>query len=230
MQLIMRQQINLLQRTPQLRVHLSARSMLLACSVLLGALLGVWLYAGLAVSRLQQQVELLQQQQQTQERIRSLAGSLYGERVDAAALQQQVAQLRQSLRDRQQSLRLLRTRVPVMRQQGFAGRLTALAQLHVEGVWLDEVVLGGGHGIQSLSGRSLTPALVANYLRALSAAPPLSGTRFDDVRILGAKHFDEQDEGVKEAPRQATTGVRFQAGNRSGNAAAAGTVFMGNAT
>jgi hypothetical protein len=208
--------------------------LLVASSALLAVLLSIWTYGQLAVTRLQHQVELFQQQQQVQANLVNTARSMFSEKIDQATLQQQVAQLKQSLQDRQQALTLLRNR-PATAQQGFAARLQALAHPHVPGVWLEGVTLDTQPGVQSLTGRSLNPALVAGYLRALGSEPALAGTRFSDVRILGPKYVDSTDiaAGTGEANPPAIdssfSGVRFRVDNRLNTAALPGSA-NGNAT
>lgn len=213
----MRQQINLYQRARPIYMQISARSVLLANGILLAALLSIWTYGQFAVTRLQRQVELLQQQQQAQQNLMHSVSALYREKIDPATLQQQVAQLEQTLQDRQQALVLLRNRTPAA-QQGFAGRLQALAHPHIDGVWLEGVALDGRPGIQSLRGRSLDPALVATYLRALGNEPALAGTRFTEVQILGSRYVDPKDVDTDSANRvnavQPGNGVRFRVDNR----------------
>lgn len=184
--------------------------------------------------RLQRQVDLLQQQQQTQANFANIANTLYQEKIDSPALLQQVAQLKQSLQDHQQALALLSRRTPTA-QQGFANRLQALAHPHIDGVWLEGITLDSQPGIQSLRGRSLDPTLVATYLRALGSEPALVGTRFTDVQILGPKYVAPKDVSEGSAAgaetstaAQATTGIRFSVDNRP-SIASAGTV-TGSAT
>jgi hypothetical protein len=188
----MRQQINLYQRARRTQLPVSAHSVMFASVALLAVLLSIWSYGQFAVIRLQHQVELFQQQQQSQANLVNAARASYGEKIDLAVLQQEVTQLKQSLHDRQQALLLLRDR-PAAVQQGFAIRLQALAHPHVEGVWLEGITLNDQPGIDSLTGRSLNPTLVAGYLRALGSEPALAGTRFTDVLILGSKHVDAKD-------------------------------------
>jgi hypothetical protein len=218
----MRQHINLYQRARPIHTQVSARSLLLVCSILLVALLAIWGYGQYAIVRLQHQVDALQQQQQVQANFANITNTLYQEKIDSAALLQQVAQLKQTLQDHQQALALLRHRTPAA-QQGFANRLQALAHPHIDGVWLEGIILDGQPGIQSLRGRSLDPALVATYLRALGSEPALTGTRFNDVRILGPKYVEPKDSDAASIVHadtttpttdRAITGIRFSVDNR----------------
>jgi len=120
----MRQQINLYQRARRVHMQVSAHSLLWTGSALLAVLLSIWAYGQFAVTRLQHQVNLLQQQQAAQASLESSARTLYSEKIDLVVLQQQVTQLKQSLQDRQQALSLLRQRPPAV-QQGFSARLQA---------------------------------------------------------------------------------------------------------
>lgn len=218
----MRQQINLYQRARSVQMPVSAGSLLVASTALVAVLLSIWTYGVVAVNRLQQQVQLLEQQQQAQADLAAAAQALYSEKIDATTLHAQVAELQQSLKDKEQALLLLRSR-PAIATQGFAVRLQALAHPHIEGVWLDGVALNDRPGIQRLTGRSLSPDLVAQYLHALGGETALSGTRFTDVNILNAKYADvDKDESGEDAHatetssaaapvlKQAFTGVRFR--------------------
>jgi multidrug efflux pump subunit AcrA (membrane-fusion protein) len=216
----MRQQINLYQRARTVRMPVSASSLLVASTALVAALLSIWVYGQFAVTRLQRQVEALERQQQAQATLATAAQALYSEKIDATTLHAQVAELQQSLADRDQALLLLRAR-PAIATQGFAVRLQALAHPHIDGVWLDGVVLNERPGIQRLTGRSLNAELVAKYLRALGGERALTGTRFTDVRIQNAKYVEvdkreadagnsDADNTVGAAPTQTFTGVRFR--------------------
>jgi hypothetical protein len=208
----MRQEINLYQRPSQVQAALSASTLLVATVLIAMVLLCIYGYGQFTVTRLQHQVDVYLQQQQLQAQLAEAGDVLIAGRVDQAALQLQVKQLTQTVQHRQQALNLLRTGTPVV-QAGFAARLAALAHPHVAGVWLDGVMLNDAPGIQSLSGRSLNPALVAGYLRALGTEPALSGTRFSAVRILGPKYVDKEangDAGEQTPAAAPSPGVSFR--------------------
>jgi len=85
----------------------------------------------------------------------------------------------------------------------FAARLEGLARQHVDGVWLDHLTLGGTANALSISGTTVTPALVPQYLRELAADPALRGAQIDEFVI---------EQPSAKSP-SASGGLRFRASN-----------------
>src|SRR6185369_13529064 len=85
----------------------------------------------------------------------------------------------------------------------FAARLEGLARQHVEGVWLDHLTLGGTANALSLSGTTVNPTLVPEYLHNLAADPALRGAQIDEFVIEQPSPKSVQ-----------ASGLRFRASNQ----------------
>jgi len=70
---------------------------------------------------------------------------------------------------------------------GFAARLEALARRQIEGLWLQDVAVGGGEGRLALRGATLDANLLPRYLAALAEEPAFTGVRFDTLDIRRAR-------------------------------------------
>jgi hypothetical protein len=179
----MRQQVNLYQ--PIFRPHhkpFAAVTALAAVGLVVVALLATWGYGFMRVTHLGQDLVRLRALQQQQLQIAASAGTARLGQPSPIVLQAQANQLLADLKQRQQALAVLRSGA-AGDAGGFARRLEALAHRHIDGLWLDHIVLVGGAGVASLSGRTLNPDLVPVYLQALTAESALAGTRFEAFGI-----------------------------------------------
>lgn len=182
----MRQQINLYQPIFRAERKLcSAATVGIAAGLLLLTYVGIWSYGSVKVARLAQHVHGVQAQAQAQEAMVAEAASLRAQRAKPAAVEARIAQLSTQLTQRTRALEVLRSGVagePV----GFATRLEALARGHLQGVWLDHLVLTGATGMQGnlrLEGAAVNADLVPRYLQSLAAESDLSGVRFAQFAI-----------------------------------------------
>lgn len=216
----MRQQINLYQ--PIFRQHrrpFAAAAALGVVALVAVALLATWGYGFVGVRHLGQDLVRLRALQQQQLQMAASGGAAQLRRQSPAVLQAQATQLLVDLKRRQQALQVLRSGA-AGDVGGFARRLEALAHGHIDGVWLDHIVLVGGAGVASLSGRTLDAELVPVYLRGLTAESALAGTRFEEFRIESAAQAltaDSEAEAVADpasapapAPKQQRV-LRFRA-------------------
>ncbi len=204
----MRQQINLYQPIlSEERKPFSAGIAFMCLIVLVFALGAVSISASLRLEKLDAEVAVLRAQQQEQESL--LAAGAEHEPVEA--IEARVQQLDRRLQERARALELLRSGAAGT-TVGFAPRLEALARRHVDGLWIDTMHLSGTNGAMMLSGSTIDPDLVPEYLRSLAADDVLSGTRFDDFII--SRPVYEQDDGEQKKPRTSTL-VRFRAGSTS---------------
>jgi hypothetical protein len=213
----MRQQINLYQ--PIFRPHhrpFAAATALWTLGLVVVALLASWGYGMVRVTHLGRDLVQLRAQQQQQLQIAASAGTSRSERPSPIALQAQANQLLADLKQRQQALAVLRSGA-AGDAGGFARRLEALAHRHIDGLWLDHIVLVGGAGIASLSGRTLDPDLVPVYLQALTAESALAGTRFEAFGIESAPALTTDIEAAAVAdpatakPQKPPATLRFHA-------------------
>ncbi len=182
----MRQQINLYQPIfRQQRRPFAAAAALGTVALVAVVLLATWGYGQVRVTHLGQDLVRLRSLQQQQLQMAATGGVAQLRRQSPAVLLAQANQLLGDLKQRQQALQVLRSGA-AGDTGGFARRLEALAHRHVDGIWLDHIVLVGGAGVASLSGRTLDPELVPLYLQGLTTESALAGTRFDELRIESA--------------------------------------------
>jgi hypothetical protein len=200
----MNQQINLYQPIfREERKLFSLKTVSLGLGIVAVALVGMWALAAHNVGKLEKAVAQLQAQQLAQEDMARSAGVLLDAQGGPANIQAQVQVLSTQLADRTTALNLLRSGA-AGEPRGFGPRLQALARQHTEGVWLDELLLGGGPNGLVLRGRSLNPELVPRYLQLLASEPELAGARFDQVVIDRREHHDPK------APLKADTDKKGQ--------------------
>jgi hypothetical protein len=187
----MNQQINLYQPIfREERKLFSLKTVSVALSIVVASLLAMWALGAHNVSNLAKAVEQLKAQQTAQEQMAQAAGVLLDAQGSPAAIQAQVQLLSAQLADRSNALNLLRAGA-AGEPKGFAPRLQALARQHTEGVWLDELLIGGVNGL-ALRGRSVSPELVPKYLQLLTTESELSGARFNEVVIDRRVYHDEK--------------------------------------
>jgi len=204
----MHQQINLYQpifREPRKLISLSTVAW--GFALIAVALVAMWGIGFYNVKKLETSIAQLKQQQAAQERMAQAANALFDARGNAAELQAVVQILSSKLAERSKALEVLRSGV-AGEPRGFASRLEALAHRHTEGVWLDELLLGGGPNGLVLRGRCVDADLVPKYLQQLTLEPELSGTRFDDVVIDRRKDHEKTPSVATEKNHNSPT-LRF---------------------
>jgi hypothetical protein len=188
----MNQQINLYQPIfREERKLFSLKTVSLALSVVAVSLIAMWALGAHNVGNLAKAVEQLKVQQAAQEQMAQAAGVLLDAQGSPATIQNQVQALSAQLADRTTALALLRGGA-AGQPKGFAQRLQALARQHTEGVWLDELLIGGLNGL-ALRGHSVSPELIPKYLQLLTSEPELSGALFNEVVIDRHEHHDEPE-------------------------------------
>jgi hypothetical protein len=199
-----RQQINLYQQSAAARARqvMSASTVMVGGAAIVLSLAGIWGFGMWKVSHLGTGVELVRQQHEQQQRLLSTAPG--GAVQTPEQIQAENLLLRAEVQARQRALDLLNAGA-AGQPSGFSSRLEALARRHVQGLWLDRLVLGGDSAKMNLSGATLDADLVPRYLQSLANDPALTGTRFDEFVI-------EQPEANQER-KPVTPGLRFRASN-----------------
>ena len=104
---------------------------------------------------------------------------------------------------------------------GFAGRMEGLARRHVDGLWIDSLMISGTNGSMSIAGATLDADIVPEYLQNLAREPVLNGTRFDEfiierpVRVASKTEPAAEDaSGVAtDKPKAVERFIRFKAGS-----------------
>lgn len=217
----MHQQINLYQPIfSEPHKPLSSRTFGLAFAVIIAALVGYSIYANARLSVLQQSVEALRTQQAEQESLMAATGEANAAREKPAVVEARVRMLEGTIAGRRGALAVLEAGA-AGQTSGFASRMEALARRHVEGLWIDKLVLSGTNGAMSLGGATLDADTVPVYLRSLAQERVLSGTRFDEFMIERPKTVTqpalatEEDADGKPVKKQAAAPahVRFRAGS-----------------
>lgn len=183
----MHQQINLFQPIfREERRLFDATAVVWSLGIIAMALLSLWAYGTFKVNELESEVAHLRDQQRAQEQMASTAGSLRSARANPSQIQARVSRLTEELVMRTRALDLLQNGT-AGHTSGFAAKLEALANQHVDGLWISHIHLGSSASSMGLSGETLDPDLVPRYLRALASEPALKGTRFDDFSIARKK-------------------------------------------
>ncbi len=201
-----RQQINLYQPAADLsRQPFSARAAVLCMSAVLVAVVAIWAYGSWQVSGMQRAVTALEQQQRHQEDTLNAAGAIHAARAKPEQLQAQIKELTGELATRRRALAMLHSGAEG-RTVGFSGRLSGLARRHVDGLWIDHIVLSGSAETMTLEGIALDADMVPRYLRDLAQDPDLAGARFDELVI--ERPVPQPDSHAAAVP---ANGMRFRA-------------------
>lgn len=218
----MRQQINLYQPIfSEARKPLSSRSFGLVFAAVIAGLIGYSFYANARLSGLRQSVEALRAQQTEQESLLVATGEASAAREKPVVVEARVRELEGLITGRRDALALLESGA-AGQTSGFAARMEALARRHVEGLWIDKLVLSGTNGAMSLGGATLDANTVPVYLRGLAQERVLSGTRFDEFMIERPQKASEpvalaseEDAEGKPVTKQASAPahIRFRAGS-----------------
>jgi hypothetical protein len=164
---------------------------------------GIWGFSEWEVHKLRNGVEVVRAQHQAQEQIRA-AGLSDLEALSQEDLDARVTALTAALDSKTRALQELQAESSA-RNASFAARLEGLARQHVNGVWLDHLTLGWTSNALSISGTTLSPTLVPQYLRNLAVDPALRGAQIDEFVI-------EQPSPKNAA---ASGGLKFRASNRA---------------
>ena len=215
----MRQQINLYQPIfSEERKLFGARTVGAGFAILLAALGAFSIYANVRISALDKNVATLRAQQAQQQSMLESTGQMQTARKPSG-IQTHIAQLSAAIAERDRALQILQGGA-AGQTTGFAPRLEALARRHVEGLWIDSVLLSGTDGSMSLSGATLNPDIIPAYLDSLARDAVLTGTRFDEFVIerptakSATAASDAAGDGEEKAARPHVAGeVRFRAGS-----------------
>jgi len=201
----MQQQVNLYQPVTQgsqsaLSARTASRLLVLLCLTLAGLWgFGSWQLRGLRIG-----AEAVRAQHEAQESLRA-AGMSQLESLSQEELDSHVASLAAALEIKSRALSQLRADAENL-QASFAARLEGLARQHVDGIWLDHLTLGGNSNALSLSGTTMSPTLVPQYLHNLAADPSLRGALIDEFVI---------EQPMVKGQRVSSPLLRFRASNEA---------------
>jgi hypothetical protein len=218
-----RQQINLYQPIfSRERRQLSAMTLVGALAMIIVTLLGISLYGHYRVEQLDDEVQAMRERAAHQERIAAKVGEMHASRGNAADIEARVKQLTESVTARKRALNVLQAGA-AGQTVGFAARIEALARRHVDGLWIDSLMLSGTNGSMTLQGATLNVDAVPVYLQGLAHERALAGTRFDDFvieRPMPEARPQALESGDEEgaAPKirsVADKHIRFRAGSKA---------------
>jgi Tfp pilus assembly protein PilN len=220
----MRQQINLYQPIfSETRKPLSAVAVAMCFAVVIAALAGYSVYANMQLNELQVSVEALRTEQAEQEALLTATGEQNAAREKPAAVDARIKKLDRMIAERRTALKVLQSGA-AGQATGFAARMEALARRHVEGLWIDKLVLSGTNGSMSLAGSTLDADTVPAYLHSLARDSVLSGTRFDEfvierpVKAVASTEPALSEDVSDAASKKATAApshIRFRAGSKT---------------
>lgn len=202
------QNINLYQPANPRLASFTARTSLLTLGIAALAMLLVWALGLWQVNRLEQRLPDLADLQSTRQvlNITTESGVMSTDPVQLMAQLQQLQQLSDS---RKRSLAVLDARLT--RNASFTPRLEALARRHLQGVWLDHIVLTNSQGVSSIGGGTVSVDLIPRYLQGLASETSLAGSAFNEFRIEG-RYADAAEDKGDALPAGS---YRFNASNRN---------------
>jgi hypothetical protein len=176
------QEINLYQPVSKgVRGALSASSTRTTLLTISAALLALWGFADWQVDHLRAATQVVRNQLQAQAAMSAAQGpELQGlSDEDLAAL---LTRLNSQIAAKSRAVTLLSAESGAS-GHGFAARLRAFGERHIDGIWLDHLTLGPDVSSVSISGSTMSPDSVPRYLRSLAADPALRGGQIDEFII-----------------------------------------------
>jgi hypothetical protein len=176
------QEINLYQPVSKgVRGALSASSTAATLAVVGATLLALWGFAWWQVDRLREAAQVVRNQQEAQ----AAMSAAQGPQLDALSdeeLTALVARLEASVATKSRALALLAGESQGS-PAGFSKRLRAFGERHIEGIWLERLMLGPTAEQVGVAGSTLSADSVPRYLRSLAQDPALKGGKIDDFVI-----------------------------------------------
>lgn len=181
---------------------LKARTVSIALAAITVVLIASYAYGLHAVNKLSEHVDAAREQQQKQTAILTLSAANASPK-QLSQLQAQLKTLNATLADHQRALQLLRVGA-AGGNSGFSARLVALANQHLDGMWLNHITLGSDSGVDSLGGGAINAELIPRYINRLAAEPALRGTRINQFEI-------ERKEASADAGHSSSPSIEFHA-------------------
>ena len=176
------QEINLYQPVSKgVRGALSASSTRTTLLVITATLLGLWGFADWQVTHLRAATQVVRNQLQAQAAMSAAQGpELQG--LTDEDLNALLTNLDAQIASKTRAVALLAGESGAS-GNGFAARLRAFGERHIDGIWLDHLTLGADVSSVSISGSTMSPDSVPRYLRSLAMDPALKGGQIDEFII-----------------------------------------------
>ena len=176
------QEINLYQPVSRgVRGALSASSTRTALLVVAIALLGLWGFADWQVDHLRAATQVVRNQLQAQAAMSESQGPDL-QALNDDQLNELLTHLDAQIAAKMRAVALLSGESGAS-GNGFATRLRAFGERHIDGIWLDHLTFGADVSSVSISGSTMSPDSVPRYLRSLAADPALKGGQIDEFII-----------------------------------------------
>jgi hypothetical protein len=176
------QEINFYQPVSKgVRGLLSASSTRTALLVVSASLVGLWAFADWQVANLRVATQVVRNQIAAQEAMSAAQGPEL-QALDDDQLNALNARLDAQIATKNRALSQLAAESGAA-GHGFAARLRAFGERHIDGIWLDHLTLGADVSSISISGSTMAPDSVPRYLRSLAADPALKGGQIDEFVI-----------------------------------------------
>lgn len=176
------QEINLYQPVSKgVRGALSASSTRTTLLLVSATLLAIWGFADWQVGRLRSATQVVRNQLRAQQTMAAMQGpdvqGLNDEQLGAL-----LTNLDAQVAAKSRAVALLSSESGAI-GHGFAARLRAFGERHIDGIWLDHLTLGTDVSSVSISGSTMSPDSVPRYLRSLAEDPALKGGQIDEFII-----------------------------------------------
>lgn len=196
----MSQQINLLNKEFRPKRELLDAALMLKVSVGFALLLGA--YAGYISQEARklatQRAEWIQRAQESQARIMH-AVKQAPTPEDARAVQMEIATIEKDIQSREQVLSVLKSGdVGENKGNGFSGMLQAFARQSLNGIWLTGITTNGTGDQMRISGRAISPDLIAQYISRLSNEQVLHGHTFEAFEVSQPRQ-GQDTKGIRSA-------------------------------
>lgn len=176
------QEINLHQPVSKgVRGALSANSTRTTLLVIGATLLGFWGFADWQVTHLRAATQVVRNQLQAQQAMSAAQGPEL-QALNDDQLAALLTNLDAQIVAKSRAVTLLSGESGAS-GNGFAARLRAFGERHIDGIWLDHLTFGADVSSVSISGSTMSPDSVPLYLRSLAADPALKGGQIDEFII-----------------------------------------------
>jgi hypothetical protein len=181
------------------------------------------MYSRAGLTKIESEVAALRAQQAEQTALLAATAAALDAAEKPEVVQARVTELRRSLVERSAALQVLHSGA-AGQTSGFAARMEALARRHVDGLWIDKLMLSGTNGSMALGGATLDADIVPIYLHSLARDAVLSGTRFDEFVIERPAKKKQPETAETDAdgnpikPAKSTASpvhIRFRAGSKA---------------
>jgi hypothetical protein len=179
----MSRQINLFVRPTKQRLpSFSAIAMLQIFGLLLVAICGIYVFAHMQMTKLDEQARLSKTLIDAETTRLSKFTSEMGPRQASKLLADEVLRLEAQLKERERVMETLKTGA-IGNTEGFSEYMAALARQSVSGLWLTGFTISGAGHNMAVQGRVTTPNLLPEYIQRLNQEKTFQGRTFSTLEM-----------------------------------------------